>query len=197
MNNSLLQLIKRARVRVTPMYNLHQLKSLCINTTGLLTGLLIGLISYFGAHFFGNHNSGFSVLLLSTGFFIGAVLSFIFTLGYLMFPLGLVNFKRNKSFFIRPSSLKLFKLTPSEVQELMRLELNVPQMQELEHLVNKNGYLIYTDLHKLYELEGQIPLSLKIEKTNMEDFCNENQVSFGQREVEMEWGETRPLEKWL
>lgn len=205
MHNSLLQLIERTKPRIKPLFKKQTWLTIRKHTIYLASVAIIGLASYYTIPMYNSKEGMHSLMVFGT--IIGSLGTFLLSLLYLCYPFEFMAFNKNQPISTSAKSEKLLKLTPAEIQELMECELNSLQNKTLTELIETRGYLTYADLLGLHKLEGELAGYLANEmdrEKKREVFCKEHGIKLDKishknidKEVEMEWGETKPLKNWL
>lgn len=206
MQKSLLGLIERTKTRLKPTYNKYMKRNTIWTVTGTIAGSLLSIALFQGA----NSIEGMAALkvfltiigiLTTFGSLVSIMLLFLI-------PFDLWAFNKGKG--INPffdGDEEKFKLTHEEVQELIHSGLNIQQKEFLIKYIKEQGYVTYMDLISVNELVkkfSQYKQDTMAEDTRLALFCEDNNVELGNfspenniKEVEMEWGETKPLKNWL
>lgn len=203
MQKSLANLIGITKKRIRPIFNKYITQSIALWSSGTVVFSLLSI-----ALLFTKMDSQSMQLLIDLGgfgFFLIALLHVII-LGHQLSDI--LSFYRDKEFgtlFTRDA--EKFKLTQEEVQTLVDAGLNPQQEEHMIRAIKREGSLNYMNLIAIKELAKEF--SEYQEKTissdkNLELFCREHNIELDklisedkEKEVEMEWGETKPLKNYL
>lgn len=190
---SLVQLIGRTKTRINPIFYQHM--------WWIAKHLAVYIIAAVGVATLGSYvhdlgiDSKWVEILCGVGVAGGGISATVLTMWALLQPLEIYAFNKGLDFSIySQKDLENFKLTPEEVQNLLECELNKDQEKLLQEFVETRGALNYIDLINLSRVKVK---SAELVNSNLQKFRTENQVSFGEEEVEIKWGETKPLKNYL